>query len=135
MPRKQNERDLVRRPCIRLLRSYRCYGLLDRYQFFYWSCPPDLGVVTDREKSRYKADGYEKGVFDLAITAANPNELRQVLCEFKYGSNGYTKEQRGVAQAAKETPVETIIIKSIDEFKDFIDENFTTRGARSEKNV
>jgi len=68
-------------------------------------------------------DGYTKGVFDMTIIAANEEEVKVWLIEFKYGKNGYTKEQQAVSDGCVDTPVEAIKIYTLDEFKVFLREN------------
>ena len=74
------------------------YNLLKKYDFIYWACPPDLGNLPIHIARNMKLDGYEKGVFDLTIIAGNKDILKVWLIEFKYGSNGYTKEQKLIAE-------------------------------------
>lgn len=120
MARKQLERILVRRPCVKLLRQYRDIGAFKAWKLFYWSCPPDFGKITPQVASSHKLDGYEKGVFDLTIVTATSKESKIWLIEFKHGKNGYTKEQKEIATNAENTPVETIKIYSENEFATFL---------------
>jgi len=121
MVRKQNERDLVRRPCVKYLRQAIAYNQLKRFPYVYWSCAPDVGKQPPRVMARLVADGYEKGVFDMTIIAANEKEHRTWLIEFKYGKNSYTKEQKAIATLAENTPVQAIKIYSVDEFIELIE--------------
>jgi hypothetical protein len=122
--RKQFERDKVRRPCIKLFRTLINYNILNKYDFLYWACPPDLGNLPQHIANNMKLDGYEKGVFDLTIIAGNKDILKVWLIEFKYGSNGYTKEQKTIAENTEYIKnIEAIKIKNIDEFQLFIDNN------------
>ena len=120
MARQQSERLLVRRPCIKLLRQYKDDGVFKAWKLFYWSCPPDLGKLPLKVVGAHKLDGYEKGVFDLTIVTATTKVSKVWLIEFKYGKNGYTKEQKEIATDAENTPVETIKIYSPDEFATFV---------------
>ena len=122
-PRNDYERKLVRRPCIELLRSMRNKNQLKRYPFMTWSCPPDQGKLTPQQRKAAKLDGYEKGVFDLTIIAANETEQRVWLIEFKYDKGKYTTEQKALAEACNNTPVQALIIKTVDEFEIFLREN------------
>jgi len=70
-----------------------------------------------------KLDGYEKGVFDLTIVGYGKDVTKTWLIEFKYGKNGYTPEQRAIAQSCDDTPVEAIQIRSLEEFQIFLKEN------------
>jgi len=118
--KKQLERLLVRRPCIKLLRQYRDIGAFKAWKLFYWSCPPDFGKLTPQVACAHKLDGYEKGVYDLTIIASTDTEVKVWLIEFKYGKNKYTTEQEQIANNAEGTPVETIKIYSEDAFATFI---------------
>ena len=124
--KNQNERKLVRWPCIKTLREYLDAGILTKkYPFFYWSCPPDPGLVSAPQQRRLmKMDGYEKGVFDLCISVADCTKSITYLVEFKYGYNNYTPEQKLIAEKAEQTPVRVIKIKSHEEFIDFLDREF-----------
>jgi len=121
MARKnQFERKLVRRPCIAHLREQLGYNQLKRYPFLYWTCPPDHGRVQPHVANAMKLDGYEKGVYDLTIGVANPIESKLFLIEFKYQKNDLTTEQKLVwNKAAGLFHIYPIIIKSLDEFKEF----------------
>lgn len=120
----QCERYKVRRPCIKLLRTLINYNLLNKYDFIYWACPPDIGNLPPHIARNMKLDGYEKGVFDLTIIAGNKDILKVWLIEFKYGSNGYTKEQKLIAENTEYIKdIEAIKIKNIEEFHAFIDNN------------
>lgn len=121
MANNQYERTLVRRPCIEHLREIIAYNQLKRYDTVYWACPPDVGKKRPYEMGLLVKDGYEKGNFDLCIIAASKDIVKVFLIEFKYGRNGYTLEQRMVADNFAHTPVEVLKIYSIDEFKEFID--------------
>jgi hypothetical protein len=96
---------------------------LKKWDAVYWASPPDQGALTMPQKMAAKADGYEAGVFDLTIIGAR-NDLTKVwLVEFKYGKNTYTKEQKDVVEAFNNTLVDTIQVKSIDEFQEFVENN------------
>ena len=96
---------------------------LKRYPFVYWACPPDHGKLQPHIAKAYKLDGYSKGDFDMTIVAANQDEVKVWLIEFKYGKNGYTKEQKAIADSCEGTPVEAIKIYSVDEFEAFVRDN------------
>lgn len=123
MSRIQHERLKVRRPCVAWLRTMRAYNQLKRYQSVYVSCPPDLGKQTPKAIASFVADGYESGVYDMTIVAANPGVVKVWLIEFKWGTNNYTKEQSQVAASFSNTPVTTVKIYSVEEFQKFITEN------------
>lgn len=125
MPNIQHERDKVRRPCIAYLRQVIAYNQLKRYPFLYWTCPPDLGKQKPQVIARMKKDGYEKGVYDLTIIAGDASILKVWLIEFKYGANKLTAEQQVIwDKAASIAGIQTLIIKSYEEFKEFITANF-----------
>jgi len=119
----QNERDLVRRPCVKWIRSMQSLRQFKRYSSVYWACPPDFGKQKPQVAKKLVMDGYTKGNFDMTIVAANALEVRVWLIEFKYGKNGYTKEQKAVSDLFEDTPVQVIKIYSIDEFKKFVSDN------------
>lgn len=123
MKKQQHERFKVRRPCIEYLRNMIRLRQLNKWDAVYWASPPDLGSLTMPQKMAAKADGYEAGVFDLTIIGARKHLTKVWLIEFKYGKNGYTKEQKDIVNAFENTLVDTIQIKSIDEFKEFVDSN------------
>lgn len=125
MPNIQHERDKVRRPCIAYLRQMIAYNQLKRYTFLYWTCPPDLGKQKPQVIARMKKDGYEKGVYDLTILAGNAQVSKIFLIEFKYGANKLTDEQQIIWDKSQSiNNIEAIIIKSTEQFKEFIAENF-----------
>ena len=125
MPNIQHERDKVRRPCIAYLRQVIAYNQLKRYPFLYWTCPPDLGKQKPQVIARMKKDGYEKGVYDLTIIAGDASILKVWLIEFKYGANKLTAEQQVIwDKAASIAGIQTLIIKSYEEFQEFITTNF-----------
>ena len=117
------ERDLVRRPCVQFLRAMESMHQLKRYPFGYWTSPPDLGFLKPHVAYQRKLDGYSKGDFDMTIIAANQDIVKVWLIEFKYGKNGYTKEQKAIADSCEGTPVEAIKIYSVDEFEAFVRDN------------
>lgn len=122
--RNQYERDLVRRPCIAILRTAIGYNQLKRYPFLYWTSPPDHGKKTPRAAGRLKQDGYEKGVYDLTIIAGNKDITHAWLIEFKYGKNDYTKEQKAIAdKAIYASLVIPLKIYSTEEFEQFLKVN------------
>jgi len=120
--RENHERDKVRRPCVARLRSCLAQGILKRYPAIAWTCPPDHGKVTPARARQLYLDGYEKGVFDMTITAANHEIERSFLIEFKWGRNGYTTEQAAIADKFQDTPVTVIKIRDVDEFDKFLKE-------------
>ena len=67
---------------------------LNKYPFLYWASPPDHGQVRPWIAQQMYLDGYTKGVFDLTMIAFGKDIVKVWLIEFKYGTNGYTKEQR-----------------------------------------
>jgi hypothetical protein len=116
--RKNNERDLVRRPCVDYMRGIKPYvkGKV------YVVSPPDLGFVAEGWRiAALKKDGYEKGVFDMNIVHVKGDIVKVWLIEFKYGKNDYTVEQKEVAEMFECTPVNTIKIYSLAEFQDWCD--------------
>ena len=117
---EQHERLKVRRPCVAYLRAMRDKNQLKRYQRIYVVSPPDLGKIRPWVAAQHKLDGYEKGVFDMTIIAANDTAVKVWLIEFKWGKNGYTKEQKAIADSFEGTPVETVKIYSQDEFIEFV---------------
>lgn len=121
--KQQHERMKVRRPCIAYLRNMIRLRQLKKWDAVYWACPPDLAALTMPQKMAAKADGYEAGVFDLTIIGARKHLTKVWLIEFKYGKNTYTKEQKDVVEAFNNTLVDTIQIKSIDEFHEFVENN------------
>ena len=121
MASKQLERDLVRRPCVAHLRDMQAYNQLKRYDYVYWICPPDMGKLQPHVAKKMVIDGYQKGVFDMTIMGINTDSVKIWLIEFKYGKNGYTKEQKIVADACEGSPVDAIKIYSIDEFEAFVE--------------
>lgn len=121
--KKQNEKHLVRRPCISYLRECKNLNILKKYDALYWVCPPDHSKVAPQIARFLKLDGYEKGVYDLTIVAASADILKVWLIEFKIGKNDYTLEQRKISLDFLHTPVTTMKIYSLDEFILFVDEN------------
>ena len=121
--RVQHERLKVRRPCVKEIRQLRAINYFKRWKFFHVIVPPDPGLLTGKQKTDYKLDGYEEGVFDMTIIAADEKTVRTWLIEFKWQYNGYTDSQKEVIKAATDTPVECVKIKSLSEFRKFIAEN------------
>lgn len=125
--KNQKERFKVRRPCVAKIRQLVQLNYFNKYKLFYWCCPPDQGSLTMPQKMACKLDGYEKGVFDMQITAATKEKYYTWLIEFKYKEkgykNGYTKEQQLVADSSIETPLEKNVLKiyNVDEFLEFIE--------------
>ena len=120
----QFERDKVRRPCVAYIRRMLLYKQFNRYPFFYWTCPPDLGKQKPSAIARMKLDGYEKGVYDLTIIVGNSQETKVWLIEFKYGKNKLTTEQQKVFDDA--LPIcntKSIVIYSLEEFISFAENN------------
>jgi len=118
-----NERDLVRRPCVAYLRRMLELEQLKRYHSVYWSCPPDLGKQRPWVAAQMVLDGYSKGDFDMVIIGYDSEVVKVWLIEFKYGKNGYTKEQKAIAESCEGTPVEAVKIYSVDEFQSFLRDN------------
>lgn len=120
-----NERDKIRRPAIAYLRQMKNHGQLNKFPFFYWTCPPDMGKQSPQVLFKMKLDGYEKGVYDLCIIAGSLNTLNVWLIEFKYGKNSLTKEQKEIYKSSHNIKnIKVKIIRNIDEFMDFINTNF-----------
>ena len=119
----QNERNLVRRPCIEYLRTMIELKQLKRYPFLYWTAPPDVGKTRPWIAQQMKLDGYQKGVFDLTIIVADQTDIKAFLVEFKYGKNKYTPEQKTIADSCQETPIQAIKIYSLEEFQAFLKDN------------
>ena len=111
------ERDEVRRPCVKYLRKIKPYVKGKLYPI----CPPDHGNVPPWKAAQLKADGYDKGVFDMNIVHVVGDVTKVWLIEFKYGKNGYTAEQKEIAEMFECTPVNTIKIYSLAEFQDWCD--------------
>ena len=114
------EKISVRRPCIRILKQLEAYGAFSHFDLFYWICPPDYGKVTLPQAKSLKEDGYHKGVFDLNIIACKKDVTQVYLVEFKYKNNGYTSEQKEIADKAKKTDIVTVKIYSAEEFQKFL---------------
>jgi len=121
--REQHERMKVRRPCVAHMRDQINYNQLKKYPFLYWSCPPDVGKQKPQTIAAMVLDGYEKGVFDMTIIAANETEIKAWLIEFKWGKNDYTDEQKIIAKKAANTKVIALKLYSLDEFKLFVANN------------
>lgn len=119
--REQHERFKVRRPCVKLLKNYERYKLLNRYQALYWVCPPDLGELNERERMEAIRDGYHAGVFDMTLIASNPELTRVWLIEFKYGKNPYTESQKKICTMFENTSVECLQIHNTEEFLKFME--------------
>lgn len=120
-----HERDKIRRPSVTLLRTLTLHKQLKRYPFFYWTCPPDVGKQSQATMARMKKDGYEKGVYDMTIIAGNAHEMFVWLIEFKYGANPLTDEQKQTwTKAQNIRNVNTLIIKSYQQFEEFVTLNF-----------
>lgn len=98
-------------------------NLLRRYDHIYWTCPPDFGKQKPHVAKKLVLDGYSKGNFDMTIIAYSKDIVKVWLIEFKYGRNKYTTEQQVIADSCEETPVEAIMIYSIDDFQLFVKEN------------
>jgi len=116
--RNNFERDEVRRPCVSYMRKIKPYvrGKL------YVVCPPDLGFIKEMWRiAAMKLDGYDKGVYDMNLVHVDGDVVKVWLIEFKYGKNGYTTEQKEVAEMFECTPVNTIKIYSLAEFQEFCD--------------
>ena len=96
---------------------------LKRYPFLYWACPPDFGKVKPWVAAQMKLDGYSKGNFDMVIIATGSDLIKVWLIEFKYGKNGYTVEQKAIADSCEGIPVKAIKIYSLDEFQSFVKES------------
>ena len=118
---ESHERDKVRRPCVAYLRL--TINSLRKYDYIYWTSPPDFGKQKPHVARKLKLDGYSKGNFDMTIIAHSPGIVKVWLIEFKYGRNGYTTEQQLVADSCKDTPVEAVKIYSVEEFQAFLKEN------------
>ncbi len=117
----QYERTLVRRPCVKYLREEIAHNQLKRWPFLYWTSPPDLGRKKPYEAALLKLDGYEKGNFDMTIIVGDESITKAFLIEFKYGKNGYTDEQKAIADKTKGTLIQALKIYSLDEFIAFVD--------------
>ena len=119
MKKKRNnfERDLVRRPCVAYMRKIKPYvkGKI------YIVSPPDVGFVEPWRLAGLKADGYDKGVFDMNVVYVADDVVKVWLIEFKHGKNDYTFEQREIAKMFECTPINTIKIYSLKEFQDWCD--------------
>ena len=124
LAKAHKERDFVRRPCVALISLYQEMGRFDSYPFFEWVCPPDVGKVPIHVAAKFKKDGYRKGNFDMIIIAADELDAVVHMIEFQYGSNGYTAEQKMVADSSKGTPVFCVKIKSVDEFDAHLNKYF-----------
>jgi hypothetical protein len=115
--RINHERDKVRRPCVAYMRKIKPFvkGVI------YVVCPPDHGNVEPWRAAQLKADGYDKGVFDMNVIHVIGNVVNVWLIEFKYGKNDYTHEQREVAEMFEITPVNVMQIYTLQEFQDWCD--------------
>lgn len=122
-PPKENERQLVRWPCVERFRTWRDLGLLKKYDFVYAIIPPDPRKIKPHHVKYLIKDGYEKGVFDMTIIASSKGVVKVWLIEFKFEKAKYTKEQAAIASNAEQTDVKTLIIRSVDEFDAFLVEN------------
>lgn len=116
----QNERLMVRRPCINYLRTCKQLNQFKGWKVFSWTCPPDQGKLSAAQASAAKLDGYEKGVFDLTIFAATEHQAKIWIVEFKTEKGRYTPEQKLLAESCEGTPIKAIIVRNVDEFQEFI---------------
>ena len=115
--RNNFERDNVRRPCVDYMRKIKPYvkGKI------YVVSPPDVGFVEPWRLKGLKADGYDKGVFDMNVVHVVGDVVNVWLIEFKWDKNKYTHEQAEIADMFECTPVNTIKIYSLKEFQDWCD--------------
>jgi hypothetical protein len=119
--RKQHERLEVRRPIVAFMREMK---ELNQFRFpLTWTCPPDSGALTGATAASFKADGYERGVFDMTITASD-GVAKVWMVEFKWGNNGYTDEQQAIADMFEGTAVQCLKVYSPDEFAEFAKREF-----------
>lgn len=122
---KQNELTVVRRPCVAYLRKVQDLNQLKRFDFLRFICPPDYGKKLPHQGAILVQNGYEKGTFDMTIICANNSPDKGAdkvfMIEFKYSKGTYSKEQKALADSAKGTAITTLIIRNIDEFKEFVE--------------
>lgn len=117
----------MRRPIVRWLSYVTKLGKFKHWPFFYYIIPVDLGKLTPPQQQAAKLDGYEKGVFDCHIICANEKEMRVYLIEFKKPKTErspkgtLTDEQKHCISTARNTPVKTYVVYSLDEFIDYIE--------------
>lgn len=121
MAYEQKELLYIRRPCVKYLREVISLNQLKRFEFLYWTCPPDMGKQTAVRAGILKLNGYEKGNFDMLIIGSNKWANKVFLIEFKTEKGKYTPEQQAIADKAKGTAATVLIIRNIDEFKEFVE--------------
>ena len=127
--RAKNERDKVRRPCVAAYDELNALGQLNKYETIIFDGRPDYGKASPQHKKSMKLDGYRKGLFDIHLICLNPGGICDVyLVECKYGRNGYTTEQQFTADACEGTGAKAFIVKNVDEFITFMEENLMIKG-------
>ncbi len=121
MSNKQNEQNLVRQPCVELMKQYKALNVFRGWKYFQCVLPQDLGKLTEFQKVRAKKNGYEAGVLDMYILAADSTDCYIWIVEFKYGDNDLSDIQEEVRESTVNTPVRFLTIYDPQVFGDFIE--------------